>query len=166
MNNKQIVIGNVTHINDEDNLPSSFIILKNGDIIKNKKEDVKFINIKTQSEPIVSISLENEGCIFKYKTQYINYIGTIYKGKVISKKWRNREYWEPYTTKQINSLIKLTKKLCDEYEIPKFVVSNNIYLTNMNEFEGIAFRSNYSKYYYDVSPAFNIELFKEKIEIK
>jgi hypothetical protein len=158
---KQIVIGNLLNINDEFN--SSFVILKNGDVIENFKNN-KFIKIGDYDSLSISIALENQGFLSNHKNEYINYIGTIYKGKVIKKKWRGREFWEPYTKKQINNLIKLCKKICVENKIPPYVVSNNTYIVNINEFEGIAFRSNYSKFYYDVSPAFDIESFKQKIE--
>lgn len=157
----QIVIGNSLNIND---INSSFVVLKNGEIIENYKTRNSFINIGNADENTISITLENQGFLTQHKNQYINYVGAIYKGEVITKKWRNREFWEPYTKEQIHGLIELCKKICNEYEIPLYVVSNNTYITNINEFEGIAFRSNYSKFYYDVSPAFNIDEFKEKIE--
>lgn len=182
-NKTQIIIGNslstgLGHLdiwnkimNGECKSTSPFTICRDGVIYKHydPKYFSNFINIGNLDRKIISITLENEGSLWKNeeKNCYYNYLGTIYNSKkVVETKWRDRQYWAPYTTKQINSLIKLCKELCLEFNIPPITVENNTVKRSIQNFEGIAFRSNFSKYYYDVSPAFDVETFKDKIEKK
>lgn len=179
----QIIIGNslstgLNHIdkwkkilNGECKSTSPFTISRDGVIYKHyePKYYSDFINVDSLNRKIISITLENEGCLWKNKEEkcYYTYLGTIYNSKkVVDIKWRERQYWAPYTTKQINSLVKLCKELCVEFNIPMVTVDNNTVKHSIHEFEGIGFRSNFSKYYYDVSPAFDVIDFKNKIENK
>lgn len=178
----QIVIGNslssgLNHIdkwekimNGECKATSPFTISRDGVIYKHydPKFYSSFINIGPLDRRIISITLENEGSLWKNEEKkcYYTYLGTIYnsKKKVVETKWRDRQYWASYTTKQINSLVKLCKELCVEFNIPMETVESNTVKHSIQDFKGIAFRSNFSKYYYDVSPAFDVTLFKDKIE--
>ena len=129
-----------------------------------------FMNDNKLDENTISIILENEGWLTKdlfNENKYINYIGHIYnKDEVVEKRWRNFKYWAPYTDEQMQSLVKLVKQLCEEFKIPLNVVSHNTGFKDANKYEGVLYRSNFEKYYTDISPTFNFEWFKNKIEIK
>lgn len=159
-----------TILNGEYKNTSPFTISRDGTIYKhyNPKYYSNFINIGPLDRKVISITLENEGSLWKNneKNCYNTYLGTIYnsKKKVIETKWRDRQYWASYTTKQINSLVKLCKELCLEFDIPMISMDSNTVKHAIQDFKGIAFRSNFSKYYYDVSPAFDVSDFKNKIE--
>ena len=56
--------------------------------------------------------------------------------------------------------------LCDKFEIPKHCVGHNTFIDGIENFEGIAYRSNYDKENTDLSPAWDFKKFKNKIEKK
>ncbi len=124
-------------------------------------------HIELDKKSIV-ILLENEGWLSKdtEKNEFINWIGHIYNRPeaVYEKRWRGYTYWAPYTEKQFNSTLELCKTLCDEFFIPKVAVPHNTRLDNINNLEGVLYRSNLEKYYTDLSPAWNCEGFKFKLE--
>lgn len=128
----------------------------------------KFFNISGLDEHIITISIENEGWLVKdvINNSYINYVGNIYNRSdgVIEKNWRNHKYWAPYTKEQINSSINLCKHLCSMFGIPRQAMSHNTKFEDIYNFRGITYKSNYNKYYSDLSPAWNYTEFKNKIE--
>jgi len=122
------------------------------------------------SESIISIVLENEGWLMKDlkgENKYINYVGHIYnrKDSVFEKRWRNHKYWAPYTQKQKDSTYKLVKQLCLEFDIPLKVINHNTNFDGVESYNGILYKSNFEKYYTDVSPAWDCLEMKNKIEI-
>ena len=121
------------------------------------------------NESTITIVLENEGWLIKdlnYKNKFVNYVYDIYNRdeSVFEKKWRNHEYWAPYTIKQEKSLSVLISKLCDEFNIPKVVIEHNTSFEDATEFNGVLYRSNFEKYYTDVSPAWDFDSFKKLVE--
>lgn len=126
-------------------------------------------NIDTDKKSIV-ILLENEGGLIKdgEKNQFINWIGHIYNNPedVVIKKWRGYLYWASYTKEQVDSLLDLVNGLCDEFFIPKTAISHNTFvdINELIDFRGILYRSNLEKHYTDLSPAWNCEFFKYKLE--
>tara|TARA_R100000908_G_scaffold23482_1_gene9511 strand:+ start:19503 stop:20129 length:627 start_codon:yes stop_codon:yes gene_type:complete len=121
------------------------------------------------NESSITILLENEGWLIKDLTnenKYINYVGHIYnrKDSVINKRWRNQTYWAPFTDKQVDSTIKLVAELCKNFNIPMNVVSHNTNLDDAQNFNGVLYRSNFEKYYTDITPAWDFKYFKNKLE--
>jgi N-acetyl-anhydromuramyl-L-alanine amidase AmpD len=118
----------------------------------------------------IVILLENEGWLLKdvEKNEFINWIGHIYNriDAVYEKRWRGYTYWAPYTKEQFDSTLELCKMLCEEFYIPKVAVSHNTKLDNINNLEGVIYRSNLEKYHTDLSPAWKCEEFKYKFENK
>lgn len=176
----QIVIGNTfgncetyynrckNRVNGKYRGGASFSISKGGIIYKhfNPKHHTDFIGIGEIDRHIISIVLENEGWLIKNKdSEYIDWIGDIYKLENITEsRWRNKRYWVDYTEEQIDSLVKLCKKLCNDFDIPLKVMSHNT-KTDVEFFEGITYKSNYSKYFYDINPTFDFVVFKNKVEL-
>jgi N-acetyl-anhydromuramyl-L-alanine amidase AmpD len=111
-----------------------------------------------QKQTIV-ITLENLGWLKKnpLNASYINWIGNIYSEGVYERKWRGHFFWDPYTDSQMESLQKLVVDLCERFEIPKTCIGHNVKVDNVEFYEGIVTRSNYSQNVTDLSPAFDYE---------
>ena len=142
-----------------------FLIAKNGDV-RNLVKPTFITNLfgyESIDKDNISIFLENEGWLnHRYnKIKLYDWLGNIYKSEVIEKKWRNKLFWAPYTTDQIEALIELINKMCKEFKIVKKFVGHNVRVPGIEKFEGIVSRSNYSEYFTDLSPAFNFKKIKE-----
>lgn len=126
-----------------------------------------FGNLEADKKSIV-ILLENEGWLTKNgeKDEFLNWVGHIYNKPelIIEKRWRSHSYWAPYTQKQVDSAVELVKALCNEFFIPIVAIPHNTKLEGMDNFEGVLYKSNLEKYYTDLSPAWNCETFKYKLE--
>ena len=66
--------------------------------------------------------------------QYINWIGDIYKGYVVEKKWRDYFFWQPYEDKQIDKLVEVCNNLFEEMKIENNFVGHN---TKINGIESL-----------------------------
>lgn len=129
-------------------------------------EFTKYIGVENIDKNSINICLENLGWLEKepLTNQYINWIGDIYNGNVYEKKWRDYYFWQPYTTKQIESTQELCKKLLEEFSIPKQSVGHNTKIVGIEKFEGVTTRSNYESETTDLNPSFDFELFIKKME--
>jgi N-acetyl-anhydromuramyl-L-alanine amidase AmpD len=145
-----------------------YILKKNGEVLQlleNTKSPNFFYSEKINNNSIV-ISLENLGWLERkpLSSDYINWKGSIYKGEVYEKKWRDYFFWDIYPEKQFESLVELCLKLCDELKIEKRCSGHNTKMDGMINFEGIASRSNFDSRFTDLNPSFNFENFLKKIE--
>ena len=126
-----------------------------------------FGNLEQDKKSIV-ILLENEGWLTRdvEKNQFIDWVGHIYNKPemVVEKRWRSQTYWAPYTDAQMDSVVKLAGKLCEDFYIPKLAIPHNTKIDGADSFEGVLYKSNLEKYYTDLSPAWNCESFKYKLE--
>lgn len=127
-----------------------------------------FFNSDDLNDKSIIILLENYGSLSKdvEKNQYITWLGDIYNKpkEVIDKRWRNNKYWDSYTTEQFNSCLELIKDLCDEFNIPKKVISHNTKIDNFFDYSGVLYKSNLDKNFTDLNPSWGFEIFKEKLE--
>ena len=182
-NKKRIVIGNsftvdmnhyigwVTRLNGNFKRTTNYTIELNGNVHEHfsPKYYSNYLNDNKLDNTIISIILENEGWLNKdlfNENKYINYVGHIYnREEVVEKRWRNFKFWAPYTDEQMESLTKLVKQLCNDFNIPLNVVSHNTGFKDANKYEGVLYRSNFEKYYTDISPTWDFTTFKNKIEI-
>jgi len=132
------------------------------------KHHSEFIGVDEIDRHIIPVVLENEGWLVKDSTsgEYLNWIGDIYNEEdgIVETRWRNHEYWSPYTDEQLESLVKLCKYLCERFDIPLEALAHNTQ-ADVEYYGGVVYKSNYSKYYTDVSPAFNTTEFKNKLEL-
>ena len=122
-----------------------------------------FIGVE-QDKCNISIVLVNPGWLkLTENNNYIDWLGHVYEknDNILEKNWRDYKYWFKYTKEQINSLKELLPYLCDIYNIEQNIIETNVYDENVDIFKGVTFRSNYSKEFTDVSPAFNIEKLKK-----
>jgi N-acetyl-anhydromuramyl-L-alanine amidase AmpD len=139
---------------------ANFTIDKDGTIYQHfdPKYYSDFLGID-QDRCNVSIVLVNPGWLTLTENNvYVDWLGHIYsKDNVLDKNWRDYRYWYKYTEDQLSSLKKLINHLCEIFNINEKIISTNVYDENVDIFKGVTFRSNYSKNFTDVSPAFEIE---------
>jgi hypothetical protein len=181
---KQIVIGHTStskmrhfdkwsnRLNGKYKKTAHFTIDINGNVYKHFDPTYfseTFGDIELDKKSIV-ILLENDGWLIKdsKKNEFINWIGHIYNKPdlVVEKRWRGYFYWAPYSTEQVNAALNLVNQLCEEFYIPKFVVPHNTKIEELDNFNGVLYKSNIEKHYTDLSPAWNCEDFKHKLEKK
>ena len=116
----------------------------------------------------IIVLLENDGNLSKESDSesFITWLGDIYKreDKVIEKKWRNLNYWAPYSQNQLDSALRLTTKLCEDFNIPKETFNHNTKLNELGNFSGVLYKANLEKFYTDLNPSWDFEVFKSKLE--
>lgn len=116
---------------------------------------------------IIGVSMVNLGYLKLDNdiSGFITWLGDIYIGdRVVEKRWRGHKFWEPYTEEQVESAIELAKHLCEEFAIGTNTVPSNVKLPDPHTFNGVMYRSNFEKYYSDLSPAWDFDLVKERME--
>lgn len=150
-----------------DRQPNYVITLK-GEVYEISK-DIRYSNFfkdENINKNSIIISLENLGWVEKrpLKNYYINWINDIYKGDVHVRKWRDYFFWHPYTDEQLESCAELCKNLFKKFNIDKKCVGHNTKVLGVENFEGIATRSNFNSKFTDVSPAFDFEKFLKLLE--
>lgn len=175
---RQIVIGNtfnngMLHYNGWLNRhnggykkTAAFTIDKSGNIYQHfdPKYFSNFLLGDNACKQAISIVLENEGWLTKDSNgEYKDWVGNKYDGDVYETIWRKHEYWVPYTKEQMESLANLTKFLCKKFRIPLRGISHNTKVNDIYDYNGVVFRSNYSKDSTDVTPAFNYIYFLKKL---
>ena len=145
-----------------DKIPN-FLITKEGTVLQLISE-VSHSNILPNEElnqNAVFICLENLGWLEKkpLSQEYISWDGSIYKGKVCEKKWRDYFFWDTYTDEQILKTSELCSQLIENLRITKRCVGHNTRLDGVENFLGITSRSNFSQRYTDLNPSFKFENF-------
>lgn len=180
---KQIVIGNtnnhdmkhyigwVNRYNGNYKKTAAFTIDTDGVIYKHfepRYQSEYFKDLEQNNKSII-ILLENDGWLTKdvEKNSFLSWLGYIYKEQeVFEKKWRTHSYWAQYRKEQIDSAVNLVKDLCKEFYIPLTAMTHNVKMDDLDDYNGILYKSNIESYYTDLSPAFDFEYFINNIEIK
>lgn len=146
----------------------NYFITRDGEVLQflNNTEHTNYFKEPNVNRNSVVICLENLGWLQKepLSDYYINWIGDIYRGKVYEKKWRDFYFWQPYTEKQIESVVQLCKKISKEMSIPSTIIGHNTKINGVHKYEGVVTRSNYTSSKTDLSPAFDFEHFLKKME--
>ena len=142
-----------------------FIVSKMGDIysVFDPKYSSKTFGVDDLDKKQIKIAVENLGWLNKNTiTGYFsNWIGDPHRSEPYVRSWRDRFYWDRYSEGQLKSIYHLCRYLCDEYKIKKMVVPSNGYIENVDKFEGIVCKSNFSNIYTDINPSFNFKIFIE-----
>lgn len=116
----------------------------------------RYFNKESQDKKSIVILLENDGWLIKdnEKNEFITWIGDIYNKEngIKIKKWRGYEYWSSYNEKQMESVSLLSNMLCEEFNIPKVAINHNTKIDNLNDFNGVLYKSNLERHYTDLSP--------------
>jgi hypothetical protein len=126
----------------------------------------KYFGKLEQDTKSIIILLENDGWLTRKNANsaFYNWKGDIYNGRVVGKLWRGYNSWAHYTDKQFDACAELVTMLCDEFFIPNVAMSHNTKIDDLSEYQGVVYKSNIEKYYTDLSPAWNCEEFKNKVE--
>ena len=140
-----------------------YLIGRDGKVLQllNHLQNSNFSNNDRVNAKSIVISLENLGWLEKVplKNHHINWIGNIYNGEVINKKWRDYFFWQPYTEIQLEKTANLCKKLSKELNIELSCVGHNTKIKGCESYLGILTRSNFDEFSTDLSPAFDFEKF-------
>ena len=126
-----------------------------------------FLNKKMIDKSLISITLVNEGWLKDNGSMFVDWANREYRGDVdelISRKWRERQYWSPYSDEQVSTLNELCLYLTNKFGIERNVMEHNVIDKGALTFKGILFRSNFLSEYTDVSPAFDIPKFTDLIK--
>jgi N-acetyl-anhydromuramyl-L-alanine amidase AmpD len=146
----------------------NYIVTRNGKIIQllGNTEHSEYFKDPDINRNSIIVSLENLGWLQKepLTDHYINWIGDIYNGKVLEKKWRDYFFWQPYTEEQVQSTYSLCGKLLKELKIKSQIVEHNAKIAGIEKFIGIVSKSNFDINYTDLSPAFNFNELLKNIE--
>jgi len=147
---------------------NTFTISREGQVFQHydTKYNTDFLNIKTADKSIISIVLENMGCLFQAAGgKYINWLNEVCEEeRVAKKKWLGYELWEGFPDEQIEATVLLCKELCEEFNIPKTCIDFNTYHKDIAKFRGIVFRSNYIDDSSDINPIIDISKFNEMLK--
>lgn len=145
-----------------------YLIDREGKVIKvmGDMKNSKFTTNDRVNAKSIVICLENLGWLEKVplKNHHINWIGNIYNGEVINKKWRDYFFWQPYTEIQIEKTAELCKKLSKELKIELNCIGHNTKVKGCESFLGILTRSNFDEFSTDLSPAFDFEKFNNLLK--
>jgi N-acetyl-anhydromuramyl-L-alanine amidase AmpD len=163
-------IGWQKRLNGKYQKTAHFTISKDGNVYEHfdPKFYSSYFKYHDLNSKSIVVLLENEGYLIKdsKNQQFITWLGDIYKGgsDVLEKKWRNLNYWAPYTKEQMNSAVELVNTLCDDFNIPRDTINHNTKLNSLGDFSGILYKANLDKFYTDLNPTWDFEVFKNKIE--
>ena len=113
----------------------------------------------------IAIELVNEGGLQLKNGKYYWFDGKYeYKnGKIIDYKWRGYEHWADYPEAQINALVELVNKLSVDFNIPKKVLLSYDFDIKSKDNVGIISHCNVRADKTDISPAFNLIDFQNKL---
>lgn len=142
-----------------------FIITKLGDIYEvfNTDHFSNTFNDEKIDKKLIKIAIENLGWLNKSTITgiYHNWINDPYRSEPFISNWRNKFYWDKYEDIQIKAIKELCSYLCEKHNIIKQIVPSQAQMNNINNFNGIVCKSNYSDIYTDINPSFNMNEFTQ-----
>jgi N-acetyl-anhydromuramyl-L-alanine amidase AmpD len=145
-----------------------YLVSRDGKVIHTLNDDLNsnFTNNERINKQGIIVCLENLGWLEKepLKNHHRNWIGNIYKEKVVDRKWRDYFFWHPYTEIQLEKTAELCKELSNNYDIPLKCIGHNTKIKGVESFDGIVTRSNFDEFATDISPAFDFDRFKTLLE--
>jgi len=146
----------------------NYIITREGEVLQllDNLHYGNFFEDENINRNSIFVMLENLGWLDKkpLSNDYINWKGSIYNKEPFERKWRDFFFWEPYKDIQIDNLVELCEKICDDMSINKQIIGHNTKIDGIEKFGGIVSRSNYDTRFTDLNPSFNFEKFEKKIE--
>lgn len=146
----------------------NYLINRDGKVLSLITDDEfsNFFEDYDVNKNVIIISLENLGWLQKtpLRDEYFSWIGEKVTSDVFERKWRDKIFWQEYTKPQMDSLINLCQKLLKKFSIHKTFIGHNTKVDGIKIFNGIVCRSNYNNKFTDISPSFDFEGFKNRIE--
>lgn len=144
-----------------------FTVSQSGEIFQHLSCDThsNFFGYEEVDQQAIVITLENHGWLTHNlkMNQFYDWKGNEYDGDFVERNWRGKRFWATYKTEQLESLSVLLNYLCKEHSIEKEFTGNNVTMAKARTFNGILCRSNYNKYYYDLSPAMDFDYIKNSL---
>lgn len=145
-----------------------FFVDKNGDVteVLPSNQSTRIFESYGMKDGFISIMLENLGYLKQDSNNdtFLNWKGEIAESEPFSRNWRGYEYWDVYPQKQIKELINLCKNICVENNINPIFIGHNTKINDINNFNGIITRSNFSSRHTDLNPSFDFSYFKKVFE--
>jgi N-acetyl-anhydromuramyl-L-alanine amidase AmpD len=145
-----------------------YVVGRDGKVINLLNDDTnsRFTNNDRINNNAIIICLENLGWLEKepLKLHHINWIGNIYREKVVDRKWRDYFFWQPYTDIQLEKTAELCKDLSNKFNIQPVCIGHNTKVKGVESFLGIITRSNFDEFATDLSPAFDFEKFNKLLK--
>lgn len=146
----------------------NYVITREGKIIQTLNEEKfnLFFNKEVINKNSIIIVFENLGWLEKrpFSNSYVNWIGDIYNGEIIERKWRDYFFWHPYTQKQLEVSAELCQKLIEYFSIDKKCVGHNTKIDGVEKFSGVVSKSNFDSKFTDLTPAFDFKAFLKFFE--
>ena len=99
-----------------------------------------FLGKKMIDKASISIMLVNEGWLEDTGSMYVDWANREYDDKVekiIYKKWRDKQYWAPYSEEQMFSLNELCLYLTNKFGIERNIMDHNVSDRDVLSFRGI-----------------------------
>jgi N-acetyl-anhydromuramyl-L-alanine amidase AmpD len=167
-NIEEYLVSLKTRLNGKYKKIPHYLISQDGTILQLLKDEEcsKFFYNDGLNKKSIIICLENLGWLEKQplKNYYINWIGNIYKQKVVDRKWRDYFVWHPYTDIQIDKAAELCVELSKKHKINLNCVGHNTKVKGVESFLGILTKSNFDEFSTDLSPAFDFDYFIKKLK--
>ena len=146
---------------------NTFTISRDGTVYQHydDKYHTDFLGVKEGDKKSISIVLENMGCLFESASEkHMNWLNEYCdEDRVVEKEWLGYDYWEKFSDKQIESLILLSRELCEKHNIPKIFIEFHNYHKETHKFRGIVFRGNYIEDSSDMNPLLDIPQLNEML---
>lgn len=125
----------------------------------------EYVSLHDMGPFTIPIALSNVGWVQRdnLNDRYYDWLGHNYileDDDIVKQRWRNKEHWVKYTDEQLQSLRNLTDKLCNDFEIKNDCIGHTVFNEDVDIYEGITFKSNYYQEATDISPAFDMKVFK------
>lgn len=145
-----------------------YLITKSG-VCYQTMDDInysKYFGNDSVDKKSIHIVLENMGWV-EYDLSldcFKNWMGKKIETTPFIMKWRDYDYWDRYTEPQVEKLYALSNQLCEKMGIPKIFIGHNTKENGVEKFNGIVSRSNYDVLRTDISPAFDFQGFKKRLE--
>lgn len=121
----------------------------------------KTFGVSKIDKKIIKIAVENLGWLHKNTiTGFMNnWIGDPYRSEPHIRSWRNYFFWDKYNESQYESLSKLCDFLCDKHKVEKKSMPSHGFYSDVSNFNGVVYKSNYSDIYTDINPSFDFTIF-------
>lgn len=140
-----------------------FVISKLGSVYQLFDTDYssKTFDIPKVDRKIIKIAIENLGWLHKNTiTGFMNnWIGDTYRSEPHIRNWRNYFFWDKYNQSQYESISELCEFLCEKHKIDKKSMPSHALNSEVSNFNGIVYKSNYSDIYTDINPSFDFTIF-------
>jgi hypothetical protein len=138
-----------------------YVISKRGEIFNLVPSEYSTDFVKTKGA--IVICLENLGWLYKstLAPMYLNWIGDVYRGEPHCARWKEKFFWDVYSSDQVIALANLVELLHVKHGIEKTLINHTAEIPTPHKFKGILARCNYSNIYTDISPAFDTKLFQK-----